>query len=267
MSAETLKARKQLAEVGMLLKQGKLLAAVTGMHEAVGTVLKTPLMKREMQEYSEALDKAAYMLGADRELKKIYPVQIRYTPGAEQEFLAALGELQTFLRENLAEEADTRLEALKLYRQKQLELIRQALRRDDPEEAGQTASRLTEENPEDTELRAALADIFLEAGRCEEALSHLRAAYPQDQDYAHALNRLGMTLRKAGRLDEAEKFYLRALERESRDESIHFNLGRVYLDMKAWERAARAAADALNINPDFDEARKMKLFADRQART
>ena len=29
-----------------------------------------------------------------------------------------------------------------------------------------------------------------------------------------------MTLRKAGRLDEAEKFYLRALERESRDESI-----------------------------------------------
>lgn len=261
-----LKARKQLAEVGMLLKQGKLLAAVGGMRDAVGVMLRTRLTRQETQEFCGILDKAAYILGTDRELKKIYPIQIRYTPGAEQEFLSALGELQAFLQENLAGEADAHLEALRLYREKQLELMRQALRKDETEQAAQIAARLAEANPEDAELSAAIADIFLEADRYVEALDYLRAAHPRDEDCAHVLNRLGMVLRKAGRLDEAEKFYLRALELEHRDESIHFNLGRVYLDMKDWDKATGAAADALDINPDFEEARKMKLFADKQAK-
>lgn len=264
MSAEMLKARKQLTDVGTLLRQGKLLAAVTGMHEALGSILNASLMKREMQDLSVALDKAAYMLSTDQELKKIYPMQIRYSPGEEREFLTALTELQSFLRENLAGEANAHLDALKEYQQKQLDLIRQALRKDDPDQARQIASRLVEANPDTTELSSEIAQIFLEAERYEDALEYLDAAYPDNQEYAHTLNRLGMGLRKAGRLEDAEKFYLRALKRESKDESIHFNLGRVYLDMKDWAKAGAAAEKALSINADFEEARKMKTYAAKQ---
>ncbi|NCC60646.1 MAG: tetratricopeptide repeat protein, partial [Verrucomicrobiae bacterium] len=44
----------------------------------------------------------------------------------------------------------------------------------------------------------------------------------------------------------------------------YFNLGRVYLDMKMWKNAITAADRALAINPEFGEAKKMKLFATKQ---
>ncbi|NCC04777.1 MAG: tetratricopeptide repeat protein, partial [Proteobacteria bacterium] len=81
---------------------------------------------------------------------------------------------------------------------------------------------------------------------------------------AHIFNKLGMALRKSGRLEEAEKFYIQALERQAHDEIIYFNLGRVYLDMKRWKNAIAAADRALAVNADFVEAKKMKMFAAKQ---
>ena len=55
MSADILKAKKQLGEVHMLLKQGKLLAAVASIHDALGFMLKAQLMKHEQLAFTEAL--------------------------------------------------------------------------------------------------------------------------------------------------------------------------------------------------------------------
>lgn len=264
MSAEILKAKKQLGEVNMLLKQGKLLAAVANLHEAVGFILKAQLMKHEMQAFTESLDKAAYHLANDRELKKIYPLQISYKPGEERELLASLYALLTFLQENLADEANAHLAALAEYRRKQLELARTLLQTDETAKAQQVCGRLIDAAKTDTELKVAVADIFLEFGKYDEALEYLKAAYADNPESAHVFNKLGMVLRKSGRLEEAEKFYIQALERQAHDEVIYFNLGRVYLDMKRWKNAISAADRALAINAEFMEARKMKMYAAKQ---
>jgi len=264
MSADILKAKKQLGEINMLLKQGKLLAAVANLHEAVGFILKAPLMKHEMQAFTEALDRAAYCLANDRELKKIYPLQISYKPGDEKELLASLFALLTFLQENLAEEANTHLAALAEYRRKQLELARKHLQDGEPAKAKQICDRLIDAARTDTELKLNVADLFLEFGKYDEALEYLKAAYADEPESAHVFNKLGMVLRKSGRLEEAERFYIQALERQTKDEVIYFNLGRVYLDMKRWKNAVAAADRALSINADFAEARKMKLYAAKQ---
>ncbi|SFM08316.1 Tetratricopeptide repeat-containing protein [Desulfomicrobium norvegicum] len=264
MSAEILKAKKQLGEVNMLLKQGKLLAAVANLHEAVGFILKGQLMKHEMQSFTESLDKAAYHLANDRELKKIYPLQISYKPGEERELLASLYALLTFLQENLADEANSHLAALAEYRLKQLELARKLLESDETAKAQQVCGRLIDAAKTDTELKITVADIFLEFGKYDEALEYLKAAYADNPDSAHIFNKLGMALRKSGRLEEAEKFYIQALERQAHDEIIYFNLGRVYLDMKRWKNAIAAADRALAVNAEFVEAKKMKMFATKQ---
>ena len=264
MSAEILKAKKQLGETSMLLKQGKLLAAVANLHEAVGFILKAQLLKHEMQAFTEALDKAAYALANDRELKKIYPLQVSYKPGEEKELLASLYALLAFLQENLAEEANTHLAALAEYRRKQLELARKHLLDEDPSKAKQVCDRLIDGSRTDAELKVTVADMFLEFGRYDEALEYLKSAYADNPDSAHVFNKLGMALRKSGRLEEAEKFYIQALERQTKDEAIYFNLGRVYLDQKRWKNAIAAADRALAINAEFAEARKMKLYATKQ---
>lgn len=264
MSADILKAKKQLGEVHMLLKQGKLLAAVANIHDAVGFVLKSQLMKHEQQAFTEALDKAAYLLANDRGLKKIYPLQITYTPGEEREFLAGLSNLFAFLQENLTEEANAHIAALEEYKRKQIALARELLQADEPDKARQIINKLVDAAPHDNDLKLAMADMYMEFGQYEDALTHLKAAYADSPDSANVFNKLGMALRKSGHLEDAEKFYIQALERSARNEYIHFNLGRVYLDMKMWKNAITAADRALAINPEFGEAKKMKLFATKQ---
>lgn len=264
MSADILKAKKQLGEVHMLLKQGKLLAAVANLHEAVSFILKAQLMKHEMQSFTESLDKAAYLLANDRELKKIYPLQISYKPGEERELLSSLHSLLGFLRENLADEASSQIAALAEYRLKQLALARQLLGEQEHDKARQVCDRIIDASKNDSELILTVADLFLEFSRYDEALEYLKAAFAHNPDSAPIFNKLGMVLRKSGRFEEAEKFYLQALERQAQNAIIIFNLGRVYLDMKLWKNAIAAADRALAINPEFAEAKKMKLFAAKQ---
>jgi len=264
MSAEILKAKKQLGEVNMLLKQDKLLAAVANLHEAVDFIIKAQLMKHEVQAFTEALDKASYHLANDRGLKKIYPLRISYKPGEERELRSSLYDLLGFLQDNLADEANSHLAALAEYRRKQLELARRLLVEQEPEKARQVCDRLIDAAKNDSELILTVADLFLEFARYYEALGYLTAAYANNPDSAAIFNKLGMVLRKSGRLEEAEKFYIQALERQGRNEIILFNLGRVYLDMRRWKDAIGAADRALAINAEFAEARKMKLYAAKQ---
>lgn len=264
MSADILKAKKQLGEVHMLLKQGKLLAAVASIHDALGFVLKSQLMKHEQLAFTEALDKAAYLLANDRNLKQIYPLQIRYTPGEEREFLSGLSNLFAFLQENLTEETNALIAAREEARRKQIALVRELLQDDETDKARLVVGKLIDSAPHDNDLKLTMADMYLEFGQYEDALVHLKAAYADNPNSANVFNKLGMTLRKAGHLEEAEKFYIQALERTGRNEYIYFNLGRVYLDMKQWKNAISAADRALAMNPEFGEAKKMKLFATKQ---
>ncbi len=234
------------------------------MYDAVGFVLKSQLMKHEVQAFTEALDKAAYLVSNDRELKKIYPLQISYKPGEEKELQESLYALLAFLQENLNEEINAHLASQEDRKQKQLALARELLQADETDKAKQVCQRLVDSAAYDADLKVTVADLFLEVGKYDEALEYLKAAYTDNPDSAQVFNKLGIVLRKSGRLDEAEKFYIQALERQTKDEFIYFNLGRVYIDMKSWKNVITCADRALNINPEFLEAKKMKMFATKQ---
>ncbi|GAB1410695.1 tetratricopeptide repeat protein [Desulfovibrionales bacterium] len=264
MSAEILKAKKQLGDVYMLLKQGKLMAAASNLYDAVSFVLRAQLMKHELQTFVEALDKAAYLLSNDRELKKIYPLKISYKPGEEKELQDSLHALLGFLQDNLNEEINAQLAAQEDRRQKQLTQARELLQQGEMDKARQVCQRLVASAAYDADLKATVADLFLEVNAYEDALEYLKAAYTDDPESAPIFNKLGIVLRKSGHLEEAEKFYIQALERQTKDEYIYFNLGRVYIDMKSWKNAIACADRALRINSDFVEAKKMKLFATKQ---
>jgi len=264
MSADVLKAKKQLNDVYGLLKQGKLLSAVRNLLEATQFILRAQLLKHEFKAFQESLDKAAYFLANDQGLKKIYPLQIRYQPGQEKELVQGLTELYAFLQENFQEEVAETMQTIESRRRDLWQKLEQAATEGNEPEAERAARKVIETAPGDTDLKASIADLFLEHGLVELAIDMLKQAHAQNPESQHIFNKLAMTLRKAGHLEEAETCYLHALERSPKDEYLHFNLGRVYLDMRQWKRAVECADKALTINAEFEEARKMRIYALKQ---
>ncbi|MBA4358914.1 MAG: hypothetical protein C0405_14435, partial [Desulfovibrio sp.] len=48
------------------------------------------------------------------------------------------------------------------------------------------------------------------------------------------------------------------------DEYLYFNLGRLYFDWQRWDKTAEAAARAVGLNPDFQEAKKLLAYAQKK---
>ncbi len=78
--------------------------------------------------------------------------------------------------------------------------------------------------------------------------------------HKHLFNEFGIKLRKSGMLLQALKYYARALKLSRRDEHLLFNLARTLFDMGKLKAALRYAKDALELNPDFSEARRFQAF-------
>lgn len=72
--------------------------------------------------------------------------------------------------------------------------------------------RMLEKRPDDTRLRFGLALEYLNAGRTEEGVRHLRAYLDATDDEGNAWGRLAAELRRAGRDDEARDAYRRGIE-------------------------------------------------------
>ena len=73
-------------------------------------------------------------------------------------------------------------------------------------------------------------------------------------EQATNINEQGISLRKSANLDNALKFYLKALELRPNDDHLMFNIARVYYDMLDRDKAVEFLEQALEINPDFKEA-------------
>lgn len=67
-------------------------------------------------------------------------------------------------------------------------------------------------------------------------------------------NRLGIVMRKQGKLEEAIDNYKRALEICGSDPAIHYNMGLVYFDRKEYSRAIDCYEKAMRIDPEFCKA-------------
>ncbi len=75
---------------------------------------------------------------------------------------------------------------------------------------------MLERRPDDARLRFGLALEFLKAERFEEAVEQLQAYLSQTDDEGNAWGRLGETLRRLGRSDEARAAWERGIEAANR---------------------------------------------------
>jgi len=63
--------------------------------------------------------------------------------------------------------------------------------------------------------------------------------------------------RKKGDIDTALNQYKKALKVHPDEPYIYYNIGRLYLDMKDNDNAKRYFEDALDKDPEFDEAKQV----------
>lgn len=75
--------------------------------------------------------------------------------------------------------------------------------------------------------------------------------------HKHIFNEFGMQLRKLGLYKEAAQHYSRALVISQEDENLWFNLGRALWEGGDRAKAANALSNALKLNPNLPEAKKL----------
>jgi len=264
MSAELAKARQQLSQVRTLLRQGKILPAVQGTQSALLTLLKGQLIKTERQEFEQLLQEAMTYLAHDATVRKIYPLQLAYAPGQERECNETLKDLIGALHDLVAEEAREQLR-LREERKRAL-LARGKAERDGgaTEKGLQTFAVLEQDFPDDPMLRGEIGKILLEASQFETAVEYLKHALEIAPDLLPLYNLIAIALRKLDRFEIAEQYYLRATEYMRMEPTLYFNIGRLYVDWKKWEKAIKAAHAALRLKPDFIEAQKLLAYAEQQ---
>jgi len=80
------------------------------------------------------------------------------------------------------------------------------------------------------------------------ALEKLQKAYKSDKNNPDILNYLGFTLRKTGKLEEAEKYYLAGLKIKPDHNGINEYLGELYVNTGRLELAKERLAVLKNCN-------------------
>ncbi len=264
MSGELTKGRQRLAGINASLKMGKYMAAAQALNDAIVIMLSAPLMKNEREEFTQMVDNAVYALNNHKELRKVYPLVLAYTPGEEKKLLEQVFEMRKVLQEDVTEGAQKDLDALEARKREGLARGQSHLEQKQFDEARQTFDALVGEFPGDSELRADIADRYHKAGLNQDAVGHLSAAINESPDSLYLYNRIGIVLRKMQDFQSAESYYQRALGFTQTDEYLFFNLGRLYFDWQRWDKTAWAAQQAVDINPDFQEARKLLAFAKKK---
>jgi len=264
MSTDLITARKKLNSVPTMLKKDKHMTAVQGIHDGLILFLKNPVMKGERDEFEEIIFKVTQSLNNDKKIREIYPLVISYTPGEERALLDAMRELLQELQKAINDQVQVDAQAMITRKQTGLDEGQSHLDSQDWDQAKGTFDQLVKDFGGDTDLKADIADRYLNAGRYKEAFHMLDDALKDDPNAIHLYNRIGMVLRKMKDYETAEKYYLKALTLTSEDEYLHYNIGRLYFDWKKWTKMAQSAQNAININPDFGEAAKMLKFAQKK---
>ena len=88
------------------------------------------------------------------------------------------------------------------------------------------------------------------------AIEHAKKAIRLDPDYGNPYNDMGVYLMAQGKEDEAIPYLEKAMraKRYCCYQFPHYNMGRIYLNKKMYEKARREFQKALAIDPDYAPA-------------
>lgn len=263
MSAELTKARQQLSQIRVYLKQDKLVTAVQSLQSALSTMLRQSLIKGEREEFERLLTEGVAYLANDESLRQRYPLMLEYTPGRERELLETMRELLDVVSASALEDAQ---EQFKLREMKKKTWFARGIAEleDSPVKGQATLAAMIREYPDDADLRGSIGEALLKAKLYEAAVEHLTVALDMKPDMLPFYNVIGMALRKLERYEVAESYYLRASQYLRHDPNLYFNIGRLYVDWKKWDKGKQAATMALKLNPQFVEAQKLLRYVEAQ---
>jgi len=169
----------------------------------------------------------------------------------------------------------------------------QTLQDPNPTADNSNADKLKNANafsPFDPEALIEKADIAFEKGDMQKALALLMEANAKESQGSDTVFKIGYILQQLGDNDEAMKYYKEALESDKNNEYIHnaiasiyraneefvsakmhltasleidsqnamtyYNYGNLLVDMKHPDEAKEMYKKAIEINPDFDEAKE-----------
>lgn len=102
-----------------------------------------------------------------------------------------------------------------------------------------------------------VAEVYMENGQFAEAEEIYVKAIRENPAQIEAFNRLGIALRRQGKWQEAENYYQLALKHYPANAAIYYNLGVLYLNRDEKKKASQYFWKAIELQPDFKEARDM----------
>lgn len=117
-----------------------------------------------------------------------------------------------------------------------------------------SVEQTTEPDATDHVAFVRLGETLLKLNRLEDAEKVLRQALILKSDYAATYNNLGIVLHNLGRLTEAEKAYRHAVTLQSDFAMAHNNLGAALQNLGRLDEAEREHRRAMALRPDFAEA-------------
>ncbi len=257
-------ARRQLVQVNSMLRQNNILPAVKSARAGVLIMLQHGLLKGEREEFAQLISDAAAHIGNNATVRKIFPLSLAYEQGHEREFLEVLDSLLEVLSEEALESAQVSFDAAQAAKRDALAKGQAELDQGRHQEARRTFSDLAAEHADDADLRVDIGERFLKAGLLDDATGHLESAADMGGCSAYGYNHLAISMRKLGRFDAAREYFNKALALDDQDSNIYFNLGRLYIDSQDWEKAMAAGQKALELDPEFVEARKLAAYAEKK---
>jgi tetratricopeptide (TPR) repeat protein len=104
------------------------------------------------------------------------------------------------------------------------------------------------------EVHLLLAQLYLNAGHLDEAMSCCATALKLDPDNLEAQNTLGIIYRRTGDLESAIRKYLEIFRHNPEFARVLFNLGVAYAQQGDLSNAAAAYEAALSLRPAYAEA-------------
>jgi len=118
--------------------------------------------------------------------------------------------------------------------------------------------------PKSTDLQMIVAEELLRNGQNEMAAELFKKIIDIDKQaenfdtdsMVYRYNRLGIALRREGKVEEAIAYYLEALDLAPNNAAVHYNLGVACGQCGQHKRAIQEFQTALNLDPSLEEARR-----------
>jgi len=216
------------------VRQGKIAACIILFLEVMEKMPQAPLLNKEKKLLMDGIFALQRNLAAHKNFKDLFgPVTFDDT------------------------DLKTTYEFLKQLQMAHEEELRDRMKK---ETASSEAERLDvdtleEMDDESTKERAMLAIHHIDDGDIDKATEAIDGMEGVISYIIHYYNTLGIQSREASLYDEAVVNYRKALSVYAQDEGLYYNLARVYYEMGDLEKAKESLGRALEINPQFSDAR------------